>query len=161
MLKGYVNDVVIVLQDQVIARHKRSYVKNAVMFDPMHYLPLLEQKANALEQAAPLQQWVLPGCFEKLKGILVHRDEQHKNGEGKRDFIRVLRLLEIFSLEEVTKGITEAEHIGVFSCDAIKHLILRQVEHKPSTLSPSTQLPPVCVRKTSASDYNQLIGDNK
>jgi transposase len=160
-VKGYVNDVIIVLQDKIIARHKRSYLKHSVVFDPMHYLSLLEQKANALDQAAPLQQWSLPNCFEKLKGILAHKDEQSHNNNGKREYIKVLRLLETFSLDEVTQGIIEAERIGVFSYEAIKHLILKQVEHKPSTLSLSDleRIQPVRVNKTSASDYNQLIGE--
>ncbi len=30
-----------------------------MIFDPMHFLPLLEQKVGALDQAAPLQGWDL------------------------------------------------------------------------------------------------------
>ena len=32
-----------------IARHPRSYAREEVVFDPLHYLPLIEQKINALE----------------------------------------------------------------------------------------------------------------
>ena len=37
---------------EVIARHPRSYEQEDFVFDPLHYLSLLEQKTNALDQAA-------------------------------------------------------------------------------------------------------------
>jgi len=39
---------------RVIARHPRSYEREDFVFDPLHYLALIEQKINALDQAAPL-----------------------------------------------------------------------------------------------------------
>jgi transposase len=53
-VKGYVHEVGIASAREVIARHQRSYEREAVVFDPLHYLALLEQKTRALDQAAPL-----------------------------------------------------------------------------------------------------------
>ena len=47
------HEVIIGCGAAVIARHVRSYEKADMVFDPMHYLPLLEQKVGALDQAAP------------------------------------------------------------------------------------------------------------
>ena len=52
--RGYVHDVVISCGAEVIARHPRSYEREDFVFDPLHYLALIEQKINALDQAAPL-----------------------------------------------------------------------------------------------------------
>src|ERR1019366_6224789 len=43
LVKGYVHEVVIVCGSQVIARHRRSYQREDMVFDPLHYLALLEQ----------------------------------------------------------------------------------------------------------------------
>jgi hypothetical protein len=43
--------------------HRRSYECEAVIFDPQHYLALLEQKTRALDQAAPLAGWQLREFF--------------------------------------------------------------------------------------------------
>lgn len=51
---GYVHDFVIGCGAEVIARARRSYEKADMVFDPIHFLPLLEQKVGALDQAAPL-----------------------------------------------------------------------------------------------------------
>ena len=53
LVKGYVDRVVISCGAEVIARHPRSYERDDFVYDPVHYLPLLEQKTGALDQAAP------------------------------------------------------------------------------------------------------------
>ncbi len=57
LVKGYVDRVVISCGSEVIAHHHRSYQRDDFVFDPVHYLPLLEQKTAAPDQAAPLQGW--------------------------------------------------------------------------------------------------------
>ena len=69
LVKGYVHEVVIACGSEVIARHPRSYEREAVVFDPLHYLALLEQKTRALDQAAPLAGWQLPECFATAAAI--------------------------------------------------------------------------------------------
>ena len=58
-IRGYVDQVVIGCGGEIIARHPRCYGREDMIFDPMHYLPLIEKKINALEQAAPLAR-VMP-----------------------------------------------------------------------------------------------------
>src|SRR5580658_4036744 len=60
VVRGYVHEVAISCGSEVIARHPRSYDREDFVFDPLHYLPLLEQKIGALDQAAPLVGWNLP-----------------------------------------------------------------------------------------------------
>ena len=47
MIKGYVGRVEIALGAEIIARHRRSYVRGDVIYDPLHYLSLLEKKPGA------------------------------------------------------------------------------------------------------------------
>ena len=54
LVRGYVDEVVISCGSEIIARHPRSYEQDDFVYDPIHYLPLLEQKIGALDQAAPL-----------------------------------------------------------------------------------------------------------
>ncbi len=49
LVRGYVDQVVISCGTEVIANHPRSYEKDDFIFDPIHYLPLLEQKTAALD----------------------------------------------------------------------------------------------------------------
>ena len=62
LVRGYVHEVVISCAAEVIARHPRSYEQE------VHYLSLLEQKTNALDQAAPLAGWVAAGVRRSADG---------------------------------------------------------------------------------------------
>ena len=88
LVRGYVDKVVISCGSEVIATHPRSYQRDDFIYDPIHYLPLLEQKANALDQAAPPQEWDLPEEFVTMRRLLESRMGQR----GKREFVQVLSL---------------------------------------------------------------------
>tara|TARA_R100000789_G_scaffold670_2_gene2554 strand:+ start:13458 stop:13691 length:234 start_codon:yes stop_codon:yes gene_type:complete len=54
--RACVDRVMIGCDGNVIARHARCYDREDMVFDPAHYLPLIERKINALDQAAPLTE---------------------------------------------------------------------------------------------------------
>ena len=87
-MKGYVDTVVIVCGSDEIARHRRSYGREELIFDPRHYLALLERKTGALDQAAPLVGWELPEAFLRLRRLL----EARLGKAGTREYVQVLRL---------------------------------------------------------------------
>ena len=129
-VRGYVHQVVIGRGAEVIARHRRSYDKADMVFDPMHYLPLLEQKVGALDQAAPLEGWDLPDGFATLRRLL----EARMGKKGKREYAQVLRLLETFELTHVQGAVRQALDLGAIGYDAVKHLVLCRIERRPPRL---------------------------
>ena len=70
VVKGYVDEVVIVCGSEEIARHRRSYGREELIFEPRHYLALLERKTGAFDQAAPLVGWALPEEFLRRRRLL-------------------------------------------------------------------------------------------
>ena len=63
LVKGSVDEVVIVCGSDEIARHRRSDEREVLIFEPRHDLALLERKTGALDHAAPLAGWPLPDEF--------------------------------------------------------------------------------------------------
>jgi hypothetical protein len=114
---GYVHDVVISCGAEVTARHPRSYERHDFIFDPLHYLALIEQKINALDQAAPLAGGRLLEEFMTLRRLLKARMGKH----GKREFVQVLRLMEVFPLGDVAAAARDAIARGTIGFDAVKH----------------------------------------
>ena len=117
LIKGYVDRVVLCHHDKVVAEHPRSWGKEGVFFDYRHYLPLLERKPGALDHALPLADLHLPECFDTLHRRLCA--EESRKGEAKREFIRVLRLLEDYPMGKVRKAVEKATRLGVHSRDAV------------------------------------------
>jgi hypothetical protein len=155
LIRGYVDAVVISCGADVIARHVRSYEREDFVFDPRHYLALLERKIGALDQAAPLADWDLPGEFTILRRLL----EARMGKQGKREFVQVLRLLEVFRIDEVAAGVRDAIDRGVIGFDAVKHLVLCRIERRPPRLDMTVYpyLPRASVAITSARSYLDLL----
>ena len=77
---------------------------------------------------------------------------------GKREFVQLLRLMEIFRAEEVHEDVRDALRLGAISFDAVKHLVLCRIEGRPQRLDLELypHLPRVNVTRTSAGDYMAL-----
>ena len=155
LIRGYVHEVVISCGAEIIARHVRSYEREDFVFDPLHYLALLEQKTGALDQAAPLAGWDLPEVFATLRRLL----EARMGKQGKREFVQVLRLIEVFKIDQVTAGVRDAIDRGVIGFDAVKHLVLCRIERRPPRLDMAVYpyLPRANVAITSARSYLDLL----
>jgi transposase len=121
-----VDTVRIVVGDRVAASHRRCWGREQVFYDPVHYLALLERKPGALDFAVPLEGWELPVCF----GVLRRRLEAEFGGAGTRQFIKVLRLLERSSPEELTRAVQRALELGIADADAVR-LILEYRREQP------------------------------
>ena len=155
LVKAFVWDLVISCGSEVIARHTRSYAREEMIFNPLHYLALLEQKSNALDQAAPLQGLVLPEEFAELRRQM----EARLGKRGRREYVQVLRLLETFSLAEVAAAVRQALRFPAIAFDAVKHLLLCAIERRPPKLDLENypHLPLAEVALTRAADYQVLL----
>ena len=63
-------------------------------------------------------------------------------------------------MEEVTHAIEKALQLGTIGFDAVKHLLLCQIERRPPRLDMQNypHLPLAQVRTTQAGDYMTLLG---
>ena len=79
--------------------------------------------------------------------------------QAKREFVQVLRLLEVFHLEDVLAAIREAISRGAIGFDAVKHLVLCRIERRPPRLDLMVYpyLPRTTVATTSAKAYLDLL----
>jgi transposase len=154
-IRGYVHEVVIGCGVEIIARHPRSYDREDLIFDPIHYLPLLEKKIGALDQAAPLVGWDLPDEFATLRRLL----EARMGKAGKREYVQVLRLLETFELDALHGAVKDALRLGAIGYDAVKHLVLCRIEQRPPRLDLDVYpyLPRAQVTTTAAASYMSLL----
>jgi transposase len=156
-VKAYVFHVEVCHKDAIIACHERCYQKNEFVFDPVHYLPLLERKPGGLDGAMPFTSWALPDCFQTLRRYLEARD----GSAGKREYVLILQLLRDFRVSEVRGAIEKAFESGCVRFEAIKMLIFssREPSFEAVRLSPErlVGLPKVHIASADASCYRELL----
>jgi len=157
LAKGYVDRVDIACHGEIIATHVRSYGTAEFVYNPLHYLALLEHKSNALNQAAPLDDWKLADCVHRLRRLM----EARMGNLGRREFIQVLRLMEDFHQHQVEQAIAEALRLGAISFDAVKMLLLARLENRPARLDLTfyPYLPAATVGATDTRAYLGLVAN--
>ena len=81
---------------------------------------------------------------------------------GKREFVQVLRLLEVFAPEVVAAAVLDAPRLRAISFDAVKELALGRVEKRPARLDLAAypHLPRPDVRATAPGDHRVLVTED-
>lgn len=152
---GSLDRVRIVADSHVIAEHVRDWEAENVHYEPVHYLALLERKPNSLDFAKPFEAWKLPYGF----AILRRRLESESGSEGRREFIKVLRLLENHPPEELGKAIDRALEIGAMTVDVIR-ILLQEGRESPAKifrLDDRPHLQDHSIPEPHINQYNQLL----
>jgi transposase len=126
---GGIDRVRLVVDDRVVAEHVRDWGRENVHYDPVHYLALLEKKPNSLDFGRPFEHWDLPDSF----AVLRRRLENEAGSDGRREFIKVLRLLENHSLPELGIAIDRALGFGATTAEAIR-ILLQENRERPVKL---------------------------
>jgi transposase len=150
-----VDEVRLVFQDKLIARHRRHWGREQFVFDPVHYLALLERKPGGFDHARPLEDWNLPECFDTLR----RRMEHEPDGLGTRQYIRVLRLLEHSSLGQLADAVDYALDIGITDADSIRVILEHRRESPVAlfSLDGRPHLKAVHVDATDVRSYQSLL----
>jgi transposase len=145
-----------------IACHARCYGRKQDIFDPLHYLPLLQQRPGALQHAKPIRQWRAswPPIYEQL---LEHLQAVWPDGRGSREFIRVLTLHRSHPAEWVEQAVQQALAYQCAHADGVE-LCLRQLIHPEPAfaqvdLTAHPSLVGIGSQAIDLSRYDQLLGD--
>ena len=81
--------------------------------------------------------------------------------KGKREFVQVLRLMEVFAADDVAAGVRDCIARGAVGFDAVKHMVLCRIERRPPRLDMTIYpyLPKATVATTSARSYMELLAE--
>ncbi|MCX6032098.1 MAG: IS21 family transposase [Chloroflexi bacterium] len=131
VLKAYPFRVDILYLADVIASHGRCYGHEQDVFNPLHYLPLLEQRPGAFEHAKPLRRWreTWPPAYERL---LAQLQREQASSSSVREFVKILKLHETYSASLIEQAVSQALTYGCIHADGVE-LCLRQLLQPETT----------------------------
>ena len=153
VIRASVDTVSIYHAEREIARHGRCWGREKQVFDPVHYLSLLDRKPGSLDHARPFVGWDLPEDF-----AVVRRKLEAQREDGTREYIRVLLLLRDYPLERVAIAVRHASRWMTPTADAIRQLLIpsEQPELKTFPLAGHKHLAGVTVAATDLGAYSRL-----
>ena len=145
----------------LVASHYRSYEKNQDLFDPLHYLNLLEQRPGAFEHAKPLRRWRKdwPPSYQRM---LEQLKEKWPEGRGVREFIAILKLHQTHPAALVEQAVNQALEWGCVHLDGVTHCLHQLGQPQQLTfplldLTNRPELAAVGSQPVALKHYDQLL----
>ena len=114
-------------------RARRAFGRGQVVYDPWHYLPVLQRKPGALRNGAPFRDWDLPASLTALRTAL------GRHADGDRQFVGILGAVPTYGLDAVEAACAEALAMRAPSRTVVLSLLSRLHETPPI---PPADLPP-------------------
>jgi hypothetical protein len=107
-----------------------------MVLDPLHYLPILRTKPHELDHARTFRNWALPLIYERFR----HELERRHNGDGLRQYVEVLGLLQDFPQAELTAALRRAAACQSFSAETVRfYLRLKERSEQAPALPPCSR----------------------
>jgi transposase len=152
-VRAYADRIVIVLNDTVVGVHQRHLGRDKFIYDPWHYLAVLERKPGALRNGAPFKRWDLPEALSEVRTLLEGRSG------GDRQFVGILSVVSRYGLEAVATACTQALSDKTVSSDVILSILSRtHDEPQPEPVKLSAQLPLLkIIPVVDCSRYDSLL----
>jgi transposase len=150
-LRAYADRLRVVAEDRLVAEHPRCFGRGRFIFDPWHYLPVLERKPGALRDGAPFQHWDLPVPVRQVLELLL------KQKGGDKAFVELLLLTRPHGLEPLAVACDLALELGL----ATPVVILNHLHRLIAPLPPARMETPNRLRldqepRADCDRYDQL-----
>ena len=116
------NKLSIVADDKLILEHPRCFLRDQLLCNPWHYLPILDKKPGALRHGAPFQAWDLPVAIQQVREHLLQQEK------GDRAFVDILLLAPDTGLDVLETACELALESGVISGSVVQNEIRRLIE---------------------------------
>ncbi len=135
-VRAYADRVSFIHQGRLVGLHVRQFGRDKTVFDPWHYLDVLQQKPGALRNGAPFLAWDLPEALQQTRTLLSGRPD------GDRQFVGILAAVPTHGLDAVAGACATSLAEGTVSRDVVLNRLSRSSEDtSPSTVPSPSHLP--------------------
>jgi len=118
-LRIWADRIQVMYEETLIADHPRQFGRGKTLYDPWHYLAVLERKPGALRNGAPFREWPLPSGLAEALSSLAQRPG------GDRECVTLLVAAKDHGLEAVNRACLEAVRDATVRSEVILNLLLR------------------------------------
>lgn len=151
-VRAYADSIVVTSKGRIIGQHKRHFGRDKTIFNPWHYLPLLERKPGAIRNGAPFYDWALPDNLQAVRERLI------KTRGGDRELVSILLAISSHGLDAVEDACKQAIEENILQASHIlNRLNRRQEPARPETLETPQWLKLAKEPQADVLRYNRLL----
>lgn len=144
--------IIVVNNGRLVADHPRQFGRDNVVYDPWHYVSVLERKPGALRNGAPFKEWNLPVGLSRVRARL------SRYPGGDREFVDILLAVQQYGMEIVEQVCRKVLSEGTVRGEVILNTIARQCDPLPvDTASVPDSLVITIEPTDDCSRYDELL----
>ena len=153
-VKGYVGEVKVYYENELIAVHPRSYDQKQDILDLCHYLDVLEKKPYALNHAKAFKIADLPAIYYQYLTVL-----RQKSEKANLEFVKILKLRTQYDPMAVDEVLLQAVACSIYHFDGIKSMLDRHASEEavPTALVSLRNLQELTISPPDLSCFDQLL----
>jgi len=121
-VRAKADQIYIISNGKQIARHERSFERGVTIYNPWHYLDVLNRKPGALRNGAPFNDWQLPSGMKRVQSHLA------RIPGGDRQFVDILFAARLHGLELTNKVCLKALSQGIYQSEVILNFLTRELD---------------------------------
>ena len=133
-LRATATGITLLQNGKIVGEHVRAFGRDRTIYDPWHYVPVLERKPGALRNGAPFKELMLPPAMETIRKRLAGLPD------GDRQMVDLLLAAHTQGIDAVEAACSAALDTGLRSADAILNILSRQSD--PDELPDLVPIPP-------------------
>ena len=123
---AYAERVDFYLEGEKVGGHPHCFERGRTVYEPLHYLRVLERKPGALRNGAPFRNWTLPAFIAEVRARL------SGFADGDRQMVRILAAVQSDGMAEVEAACAEALASGAAGADLVLNLLSRRRDPGPA-----------------------------
>lgn len=151
-LRAYADQLILIANHQVVAKHQRRFTRDQFYFEPWHYVPILKHKPGALRNGAPFKDWDLPRAMQRI------RSRYLKRPGGDREFVELLLMAQQHDLDTVNTACELALSQGTGHLSIIVNIVHRLTEQQPPAALNVVNYPRIKAQpEANCQRYDRLI----
>ena len=142
----------VVSNGKLVADHPRQFGRDNVVYDPWHYISVLERKPGALRNGAPFRDWNLPVNLSRVRIRLC------RCPGGDREFVDILLAIQQYGMDIVEQACRKALSEGTVRGEVILNTIARHCDPLPVDTASVPDSLAITIEPTSdCSRYDALL----
>lgn len=134
----------VIKNGEVVGEHIRQFGRDKTIYDPWHYLSILEHKPGALRDGAPFKDWELPSSLQQVQRRLL------ACAGGDREFVALLCAARTHGLAVVERACRKALVDATVRGEVILNLIARELD--PPAVDPVSTPERLCLKEEPVAD---------
>lgn len=143
-VRAFADRIQIIKNGEIVGDHVRQFCRDKTIYNPWHYLSILQYKPGALRDGAPFQDWELPPSLQRVQQRLLLRPG------GDREFVTILNAAQAHGIDIARKACSKALQGNTIRSEVVLNLIARELD--PPTIDPVSTPERLCLHEEPIAD---------